>query len=65
MKLSKTSIANRMEFTEADLSSFQGKENFHLDGIVGYPFLKELLFSINLHTKKFYIWSDEITPTRN
>jgi len=65
MKLPKTDITNSMEFMEADLSSFQGKEDFQLDGILGYPFLKELLFSINLQTKKFYIWSDEITPTRN
>lgn len=43
-------------FLLIDFSSFENDFGLNLDGILGYPFLKENVLSINYQKQKIYIW---------
>ena len=55
MKIGKSNYRNQ-PFTFADLSFLQGENGIQLDGLLGYQFLKEALFSINYKKKQLYKW---------
>ena len=48
-----------LPFISSDLSLFNKVLKKPIDGILGYPILKERPFSINYKTKKIYIWDRE------
>ncbi len=55
MKVGKSYYKNQ-PFAFADLSFLQGEDGIQLDGLLGYPFLKEALFSINYRKKQLCKW---------
>lgn len=55
MKVGKSYYKNQ-PFAFADLSFLQGDDGIQLDGLLGYPFLKEALFSINYRKKQLCKW---------
>ncbi len=55
MKIGKSYYKNQ-PFAFADLSFLQGENGIQLDGLLGYPFLKEALFSINYRKKQLCKW---------
>ena len=55
MKVGKSYYKNQ-PFAFADLSFLQGEDGIQLDGLLGYPFLKEALFSINFRKKQLCKW---------
>ncbi len=55
MKIGKSYYKNQ-PFAFADLSFLQGENGIKLDGLLGYPFLKEALFSINYRKKQLCKW---------
>lgn len=55
MKVGKAYYENQ-PFAFADLSFLQSNDGIQLDGLLGYPFLKEALFSINYRKKQFCKW---------
>jgi|GEM_PF-3481347 len=55
MKVGKLYYKNQ-PFAFADLSFLQGENGVQLDGLLGYPFLKEALFSINFRKKQLCKW---------
>ena len=55
MKIGKSNYRNQ-PFTFADLSFLQGENGIQLDGLLGYQFLKEALFSINYKKKQLCKW---------
>lgn len=59
MKIGKCYYKNQ-PFAFADLSFLQGEGGIHLDGLLGYPFLKEALFSINYRKKQLCKWELKI-----
>lgn len=55
MKVGKSYYQNQ-PFAFADLSYLQGEDGIQLDGLLGYPFLKEALFSVNYKKKQLCKW---------
>ena len=47
---------DNLPFAFADLSFLQSEYEIKLDGLLGYPFLKEALFSINFRKKYLCKW---------
>ncbi len=45
-----------MIFLTADFSHLSGKAPLKIDGLLGYPFFRDLIFSINYSQQKIYIW---------
>lgn len=55
MKVGKSYYQNQ-PFAFADISYLQGEDGIQLDGLLGYPFLKEALFSVNYKKKQLCKW---------
>lgn len=55
MKVGKSYYKNQ-PFAFADLSFLQGDSGMRIDGLLGYPFLQEALFSINYRKKQLCKW---------
>lgn len=55
MKIGKSYYKNQ-PFAFVDLSFLQGEDGIQLDGLLGYPFLKEALFSINYRKNQLCKW---------
>ncbi len=45
-----------IRFSQTDLSQLEAFSGLQLDGLLGFPFLKNFKFSINYPKKKLYIW---------
>ena len=58
LELSGGSIKD-VKFLLNDLSHLGGKTGIHIDGLLGYPFLSKMKFSINYQKQKIYVWSIE------
>lgn len=54
-KIKKYSFEN-FKFLFMDFSALKENFDLELDGILGYPFLKENIISINYHKQKIYFW---------
>jgi len=65
VELNKSTLHKDIEFVAFDMSIFNSEDSLPLHGILGYPFLKDFIFSINLQKKMFYIWSDESISSSN
>ena len=51
---------NNYDFVFMDLSSFQKSHGFPLDGILGFPFLKENLISFDFRRSKLNFWEEKV-----
>lgn len=45
-----------LRFLQSDLSQLEAFSGLKLDGLLGFPFLKNFKFSINYPKKKLYLW---------
>ena len=54
-KIGKATYEN-LDYTYADLSFLTDDEGHRVDGLLGYPFLKEALFSINYRKRQLCKW---------
>ncbi len=51
-----------MDFLFTDLQHLQSDTGLKIDGVLGFPFFKNLVFSINYPKRKLYIWSQGMLP---
>lgn len=56
MELNGHPLDDQMGFLFTDLQHLQTNTGLKIDGLLGFPFLKELVFSINYPKRKLYIW---------
>ena len=56
MELEGLPLDDQMDFLFTDLQHLQANTNLNIDGLLGFPFLKQLVFSINYPKRKLYIW---------
>ncbi len=49
-------LDDQMGFLFTDLQHLQTNTGLEIDGLLGFPFLKQLVFSINYPKRKLYIW---------
>ncbi len=59
IKIKKQHFKNQ-EFVSLDLSTFNRSNGFKIDGILGYPFLKENLVSFDFRRSKLNFWKEVI-----
>ncbi len=52
-------LNGEMDFLFTDLQHLNVSTGLKIDGLLGYPFLKNLVFSINFPKRKLYIWHVE------
>jgi len=55
-------LDDQMGFLFTDLQHLQVNTGLKIDGLLGFPFLKQLVFSINYPKRKLYIWHLEAAP---
>ena len=59
-RISKTEIDKEtftdMKYLFADLSGIKGDADFKIDGLLGFPFFKSAVISINYKKQKLYVW---------
>ncbi|MEM1321245.1 MAG: aspartyl protease family protein [Bacteroidota bacterium] len=53
-----------LPFTFTDISHLNSSRKVKLDGILGYPFLKSQLFSINFKDQEIRIWAPRAKPSQ-
>jgi len=56
MTLQGMALDEQMSYLFTDLQHLQVDTNLKIDGLLGFPFLKNLVFSINYAKRKLYIW---------
>jgi predicted aspartyl protease len=56
MTLGGLPLDDEMGFLFTDLQHLQTNTGLKIDGLLGFPFLKQLVFSINYPKRKLYIW---------
>lgn len=50
-------LLNPMEFQFTDLSQLKTSGGLGIDGIIGFPFIKQMKCSINYFKRKIYVWN--------
>jgi len=62
LELDEFPLDAQMGFLFTDLQHLRANTGLKIDGLLGFPFLKNLVFSINYPKRKLYIWSVGDTP---